>query len=324
MVVCPRCRKVNPEGQAFCVRCGAPLQAEGEGEASSAPSTERPPVPDGVSEEWVTANAGPAPTTSQAAQGSGRGPTSEAPSGWEPMDQEPPADSWVAVASSPSVGPGTIQVEESPFDEEVDPPAKEVAPEQRRRRRRIVGITVAVTLACCLAPLVVFQVMRMADSDGAGSGGPTSSYSSSGKVEGSASEGALGRAKSHLESGSYSHDGLVDELVSDGYSQDEAAQAVDACGADWNDQAVAMAQEYLDAMPMSHDELVDQLEYEKFTSDQAAYGADHCDANWDDQASRMAKELLEDGRYTRQELVQRLVNDGFTQEQAEHGVSAAP
>ena len=74
---------------------------------------------------------------------------------------------------------------------------------------------------------------------------------------------------------------LLGLLVSDGYSEEEAAAALDNSGIDWNEQAVLQAKMQMETLPdTTYDELVDQLEYQKFTHEEAVYAADNCGANW--------------------------------------------
>lgn len=84
---------------------------------------------------------------------------------------------------------------------------------------------------------------------------------------------ALNKAKSYLSYASFSHDGLVDQLVYEQFSTEDATYAADNVGADWNEQAADKAKEYMSYSSFSRGGLIDQLEYEKFTPDQAAYGA---------------------------------------------------
>ena len=58
----------------------------------------------------------------------------------------------------------------------------------------------------------------------------------------------------------------------EGYSTEDATNAVDKCGADWNEQAALKAEEYLKYSSFSRAGLIEQLEYEGFTSEQAEYG----------------------------------------------------
>lgn len=135
---------------------------------------------------------------------------------------------------------------------------------------------------------------------------------------------ALDRAKDYLKYTSFSHDGLVDQLVYEGFSKADATFAADSCAADWNAQALKKAQDYLSLSAFSHDGLVGQLEYDKFTTDQATYAADNCGADWNQQAVECAKEYLgfmDDASH--EDLVAQLVYEGFTQDQAEYGVTQA-
>ena len=70
----------------------------------------------------------------------------------------------------------------------------------------------------------------------------------------------------------FSQTGLADQLVFEGFTQEQADAAAANCGADWNEQAAKKAQSYLDTMAFSHGALVDQLVYEGFTQEQAEYG----------------------------------------------------
>lgn len=83
---------------------------------------------------------------------------------------------------------------------------------------------------------------------------------------------ALDSAKSYLRYMAFSYEGLIDQLEYEGYTYAEAKYAVDNCGADWYEQAVACAESYLEYMSFSRSDLIDQLEYEGFTHEQAVYG----------------------------------------------------
>ena len=86
-------------------------------------------------------------------------------------------------------------------------------------------------------------------------------------------ETALDRAKGYISSSPFSHDGLIDQLMYEKFSKEDATFAADNCGADWNEQAALKAQSYLDLMSFSRSQLIDQLEFEGFTTEQAEYGA---------------------------------------------------
>jgi hypothetical protein len=88
-------------------------------------------------------------------------------------------------------------------------------------------------------------------------------------------EQAARSARQYLNVMGFSRDGLVRQLVSfDGYSQGDAAAAVDSLGVDWNEQAARSAQQYLDVMGFSRSGLVDQLvSFDGYTRAQAEFGA---------------------------------------------------
>lgn len=75
---------------------------------------------------------------------------------------------------------------------------------------------------------------------------------------------------------SLSYEGLIDQLVYEGYSEATATYAADNCGADWYAQAVKAAQLFkkLDDSDLDYDTLVYLLKIDGFTDDQAVYGAD--------------------------------------------------
>lgn len=86
---------------------------------------------------------------------------------------------------------------------------------------------------------------------------------------------AVSEAKNYIAGAAYSYNGLIDQLVADGYSYSEAQYGADNCGANWNEQAAALAQKYIqkDAVA-TKEELVDMLLADGFTYEQAVYGAE--------------------------------------------------
>lgn len=80
-------------------------------------------------------------------------------------------------------------------------------------------------------------------------------------------------AKLFLLSEPFSYKSLVQELINDGFTQEQAAAAADKCGADWNEQAARAAKEYTKKKEFTKDGLVEQLKYDGFTDEQAEYGA---------------------------------------------------
>lgn len=84
---------------------------------------------------------------------------------------------------------------------------------------------------------------------------------------------AVRKAKSYLAFAAFSHDGLVDQLVYEKFSHEDAVYGADNSGANWNEQAAKKAKSYMDMTAFSRGGLIDQLKYEKFTQEQAEYGA---------------------------------------------------
>ncbi|WP_207637170.1 Ltp family lipoprotein [Anaerovorax odorimutans] len=84
---------------------------------------------------------------------------------------------------------------------------------------------------------------------------------------------ALAKAKSYLESMSFSYSGLIKQLEYEGFSSIEATYGADNCNANWDEQAAKKAKTYMESMSFSRDSLIQQLKYEGFTDSQAEYGA---------------------------------------------------
>lgn len=87
-------------------------------------------------------------------------------------------------------------------------------------------------------------------------------------------DNALRTAKDYLNLMAFSHEGLIDQLEYEGFSNEDAVWAADNCGADWMEQAEKTAANYLDLMGFSRSELIDQLIFDGYTQEQAAHGAD--------------------------------------------------
>ena len=130
---------------------------------------------------------------------------------------------------------------------------------------------------------------------------------------------ALSSAKTYLRYSAFSHDGLINQLKYEGYSDAEAKYGADNCGADWKEQALKSAKTYLEYSAFSYSGLIKQLEYEKYTSDQAKYGADNCGADWKEQAVKSAATYLKYSSFSRDGLIKQLEYEGFTHEQAVYG-----
>lgn len=134
-------------------------------------------------------------------------------------------------------------------------------------------------------------------------------------------EQALRSAKQYLGYTAFSHDGLIEQLKFEQFSDEDAAFAADNCGANWNEQALKSAKQYLVHTAFSYSGLIKQLEFDKFTEEQATYGADNCGADWKEQAVKAGKQYLDYSAFSHGSLVDQLEFDGFTNEEAEYGAS---
>ncbi|HEY2812882.1 MAG TPA: Ltp family lipoprotein [Acidimicrobiales bacterium] len=85
-------------------------------------------------------------------------------------------------------------------------------------------------------------------------------------------QNARQKAADYLGFMSFSRKGLIDQLVFEGFTQDDAAYGADAQNADWNEQAAKKAADYLNEMSFSHSGLIGQLVFDGFTQAQAEYG----------------------------------------------------
>jgi colicin import membrane protein len=85
---------------------------------------------------------------------------------------------------------------------------------------------------------------------------------------------AVRAAEGYLRVMAFSREGLIDQLVFEEYSQEDATYAVDQIDANWNEQAAKAAKAYLDVMPFSRQGLIDQLVFDGFTRSEAEHGVD--------------------------------------------------
>jgi hypothetical protein len=86
-------------------------------------------------------------------------------------------------------------------------------------------------------------------------------------------QNAIESAQSYLDFSAFSKEGLIEQLVYEGFSKKDAAYAVKAIKPNWNAQAAKAAQQYLDYSSFSRQGLIDQLMFEGYTRAQAEYGA---------------------------------------------------
>lgn len=87
-----------------------------------------------------------------------------------------------------------------------------------------------------------------------------------------AQQNAIGSAESYLRFMGFSRTGLIEQLVYEGFSPEDAAFAADNAGADWNQEAAESATSYLNTMSFSRQGLYDQLAYEGFLPAEIEFG----------------------------------------------------
>jgi hypothetical protein len=117
----------------------------------------------------------------------------------------------------------------------------------------------------------------------------------------------------------YSRDGLINYLMSVGYTYDEAVYGTDSLGSSWYYDAELAAQEFISVYYYSRLGLIVALEVEGFTTDQATFGVDELNQDWYEEAYGAAVEYIGSNGYTQQEAYDQLIDDGFTQAEAEYG-----
>lgn len=83
---------------------------------------------------------------------------------------------------------------------------------------------------------------------------------------------ALNSALDYLDCYEFSRQGLIDQLLHDGYTQEEAEYGADHTNANWDEEAALKAMDYLSVMSFSRQGLIEQLMFDGFTQEQAEYG----------------------------------------------------
>lgn len=132
---------------------------------------------------------------------------------------------------------------------------------------------------------------------------------------------ALDHALELLETIPYSREGLISQMVHDGYAEAAAAAAVDRTGLDWKEQAVKSAEEYVKYLPMSRTGVAQMLEYDRFTPDEVAYAMEQLnDVDWDMEADEAVEKYLQQG-VSKRSLEENLEFQGFTPEQIRKAVT---
>lgn len=89
-----------------------------------------------------------------------------------------------------------------------------------------------------------------------------------------AQQNAVGSAESYLRFSAFSRQGLIDQLIFEDYSREDATYAVDKVNPDWFEQAALKAESYLEFSSFSRQGLIDQLLFEGFSQQEAVYGVE--------------------------------------------------
>lgn len=99
---------------------------------------------------------------------------------------------------------------------------------------------------------------------------------------------------------------IVDYLIGEGFSEDEAKAATALVN--WKEQALRKAEWYLSVGSSSRKNLIFVLTYfNHFTSSEAQYAVDNCGADWCEQALKRAKEEIAEKDYSYDKLIEFLV-----------------
>lgn len=127
-------------------------------------------------------------------------------------------------------------------------------------------------------------------------------------------------AQGHLNGAGVSKAKLIQALVEEGHSQEDAEFVVEIFGIDWNEMARGTAEFYTYYMPFSYQGMIDHLEYMGFTHEQAVYGTDQLEVDWDENVSEYIEKYYMYESFAYDELVTALEEAGFTHDQAVNGI----
>jgi len=85
-------------------------------------------------------------------------------------------------------------------------------------------------------------------------------------------QNAVDLAQSYLDYSGFSRTRLIDQLVYEGFSTEDATFGADNAGADWNTECAESAKSYMDYSSFSRQGLADQLAYEGFQQSEIDFG----------------------------------------------------
>lgn len=120
----------------------------------------------------------------------------------------------------------------------------------------------------------------------------------------------------------YSAMGLEFELVSEGFSREDARWAVDNLGEDWNNNAVEAVHELNQFASYSRVGMLQALKDGGFTQDEAQHGVEHASVDYRDNALQMAYVLYDvENEMLFDDLRTMLIDDhGFLPEEADWAI----
>lgn len=88
-------------------------------------------------------------------------------------------------------------------------------------------------------------------------------------------ENAIEKAKSYIDFSGFSKSWLIEQLVFEGFSDEDSKFAVNELEIDWNEQAKRKAESYIDYSSFSKSWLIEQLKFDGFTQSEADYGVSY-------------------------------------------------
>ena len=134
---------------------------------------------------------------------------------------------------------------------------------------------------------------------------------------------ALDQAKMYLSVMNYSYQGLIQQLIDVGYSEAEAIMAVDACAANWTQQAIDSANAHVLSGSFSKGAMYHQLAYEGFTEEQILTALEGCEANWNQEAVQALQAYLQIAPFSESAMHDQLIFEDFAEEEVTYALESA-
>ena len=134
-------------------------------------------------------------------------------------------------------------------------------------------------------------------------------------------QAAVGAAQYQLRYDFYSRQGMIDFLMSSGYTYEEAVYGADNSGTNWADQAASRANALIQDNTYSMMELANEVMAYGFTYDEAMAGISVWNIDWYEEAAYSAQYYFDETELLEDEILDQLISDGFSYDEAEYGVS---